>query len=87
MNLIPIDHSYAEEIFTTFDADVTKYMGPKPADDIIETQGFIDYSLKGLENGINLQLVITDKDTGEFYGCAGLHDINKNGRPIRASVR
>lgn len=75
--LKPIDMSYAEEIFTSFDKNVTHYMGPQPADTISETQAFIVYSLKSLQQGTNLQLVIIDKSNGDFFGCAGLHGIGE----------
>ncbi len=51
-------------------------MRPAPAKDIRETEDFIRKSLEGLKNGTNLQLVILDKDTREFTGCAGLHNLD-----------
>ncbi|PKO24737.1 MAG: N-acetyltransferase [Betaproteobacteria bacterium HGW-Betaproteobacteria-8] len=77
LRLLPIGQSYAEEIFRNFTAEITRYMYPKPPTEISETLAFIDYSLKALNDGNCLQLVVTDKTTNEFLGCAGLANIGK----------
>jgi ribosomal-protein-alanine N-acetyltransferase len=74
--LVPITVIHAEEIFTHFTIEITRYMFPKPATQIEETLEFINTSLIGLENGTNLQLVILHKDSEEFVGCAGLHNVD-----------
>lgn len=74
----PISYEYTDIIFKEFTQEITKYMAPKPAENIEETKAFIEQSLKGLESGINLQMVIVNKARNEFIGCIGLHDINKN---------
>lgn len=74
--LLPIEGKYANEIYKEFTHEVTKYMFPKPADNIEETFGFIHSALQGLEKGNNLQMVIVLKNTKEFIGCIGLHDID-----------
>jgi [ribosomal protein S5]-alanine N-acetyltransferase len=51
----PISMEYAAVIFACFDASVTKYMYPKPAERIQETYAFINDSIAGLKNGTNLQ--------------------------------
>ncbi len=73
--LIPINSDYAEDIFINFTSEITTYMFPRPATEICETLNFIKTSVNGLENGTNLQLVILHKDSKEFIGCAGLHNI------------
>lgn len=75
--IVPITQDYADEIFTTFTAEITVYMLPKPADRIEEIQSFITESQKTNAEGTNLQLVILNKETGEFLGCVGLHQLNK----------
>jgi RimJ/RimL family protein N-acetyltransferase len=75
--LVPINLSYAGDIFRNFTAEITLYMYPKPAKQIDETLEFINSSLKGLANGTNLQLVIIGKVAKEFIGCAGLHDVGQ----------
>ena len=75
--LLPINLSYAEEIFRNFTAEITQYMFPKSPKYISETLDFINSALKGLEDGTNLNLVILDKDTKEFIGGAGLHNVGQ----------
>lgn len=73
---VPISEKYKHDIFNTFTPEVAKYMYPKPHDDISETEGFILMSLKGIEAGNNLQMVILKKSNNEFLGCSGLHNFN-----------
>jgi len=74
--LKPITLDFAEDIFNEFSWDITKYMYPKPAEKIEETYDFIKNSLMNLKNGIDLQMVIINKNEDEFIGCIGLHNIN-----------
>jgi len=70
-----IDYHYAEDIFKEFNATITKYMGPKTADNIDETRSFITHAIECLKNGTELHMIITKKDNNEFIGCVGLHGI------------
>ncbi len=74
--LVPISMEYRDEIFKEFSAEITVYMYPAPAKDISETEEWINFSLNGLREKSNLQLVILEKDSGEFLGCAGLHNVH-----------
>lgn len=74
--LIPITMDYAEVIFDEFTPEVTFYMHPRSPHRIEETIHFIRESLIGLERGTNLQLVVLKKETLEFLGCTGLHDLS-----------
>ena len=71
-----ISLEYKEDIFREFTPEVTVYMSPKPADTIEETISFIESSIQSNTERKNLQIVITDKNTGEFLGCGGLHHID-----------
>jgi len=73
ISLLPINESYASEIFKEFDSEITRYMLPKPAGNIEETLTFIHNSLDGMREGKELVLVVTKRDDGEFLGCCGLH--------------
>lgn len=75
--LVPMAMEYKEEIFKEFTSEITNYMYPAPAKDIAETECFIADSLRGLNKNTNLQLVILDKDSQEFFGCAGLHHVDR----------
>ncbi|BAZ10167.1 hypothetical protein NIES4071_19810 [Calothrix sp. NIES-4071] len=59
--LKPIAMQYKSEIFKEFTTEITTYMMPRPANDVFETESFINESVKGLNQGSNLQLVIIKK--------------------------
>ncbi|OKH51519.1 GNAT family N-acetyltransferase [Calothrix sp. HK-06] len=73
--LKPIAMQYKSEIFKEFINEIAIYMTPRPAIDIFETESFINESITGLTEGSNLQLVIIKKDTQEFLGCTGIHNL------------
>ena len=73
VRLVSISSAYEQNIFEEFTSDITTYMIPKPADTIEETRAFIDSSLEGFTRADNFVFVILDKQTGEFFGCCGLH--------------
>lgn len=73
VRLVTISGKFEEDIFSEFTSDITRYMMPKPADDVAETRAFIADSLQGMKEGDNVQLVILRKDDDEFLGCCGLH--------------
>jgi ribosomal-protein-alanine N-acetyltransferase len=76
LRLVPISYKYSEIIFFEFTERVTKYLIPKPTGDIVDTENFISESLDNLAKGTDLQLVVLEKKTGEFLGCAGLHHLD-----------
>ena len=71
---------YAEDIFAEFTDEVTKLMYPRAPVEIEETKTFIATSIANLREGSHLQMVILDKATGQFLGCAGLHEL-ESARP------
>ena len=73
VRLLSITEAFTQDIFAEFSNDVTTYMFPKPATSIEQTKAFIQSSLAAFGEANNLQLVISDKITGEFLGCCGLH--------------
>lgn len=74
--LIPITMDYAENIFDEFTDEITQYMYPQTPRRIQETESFIREAQIGLYRESDLQLVILNKETGEFMGCAGLHNLD-----------
>ena len=72
-----ISLAYKQQIFDTFTEEITTYMYPRPAKNLIETASFIKSSLEGMKNEHELILVILKKDDQEFLGCAGIHGINR----------
>ncbi|MBN2795197.1 MAG: GNAT family N-acetyltransferase [Clostridia bacterium] len=67
-----------EPVFKNFTKDIATYMGPQPSEDISGVYTFVKSSLTGLKEGTNLQMVILRKETEEFLGCVGLHDLNQD---------
>ena len=72
---VPIGLHYARDIFEHFTSQITRYMYPCPPANLRETEILIHYSIQDLKNGTDLQLVILDKNTREFLGCSGLHNL------------
>lgn len=75
LRLEPISMDYAEVVFTEFTHEITRFMYPRAAEKIEETQEFISRSIANLRDGSHLTTVILDGATGEFLGCAGLHEL------------
>ncbi|WP_252179479.1 GNAT family N-acetyltransferase [Endozoicomonas sp. 4G] len=72
LKLVSISDKYAKEIFCEFSEEVTRYMAPKPTENINETLDFISCSIEGMKAKQQLVLVITSlKD--EFLGCVALY--------------
>lgn len=67
---------YKDAIFREFTGEITTYMFPKPAERIEETIVFIETSMRQNKDGSNFQIVIIDKERGDFLGCGGLHHID-----------
>ena len=74
--LVPISKKHAKDIFREFNEEITNYMIPKPQESVQKVEEWIADSLRRMRKGSNLQLVIIEKQTGEFLGCAGLHEVN-----------
>ena len=73
LRLVPIEGRHAADIFGTFSAEVTRFMVPKPAADISETEDFVRSCIDALKEKSDIQLAICDKKSGEFLGVCGLH--------------
>jgi len=84
---VPISMKYKEEIFKEFTKTVTKYMYPKAPDNIEDTEGFINHSLKWLKEGTNLQLIILHKETEEFIWCVWLHNLGANKKEFGVRIK
>jgi RimJ/RimL family protein N-acetyltransferase len=78
LRLEPIATGHAPAVFASFNARITRYMNPAPAEDISETLAFIESARAALAVGEELVMAILDGANGDFLGVAGLHGI---GRP------
>ena len=77
LSYLVVNDSFKEDIFRELTPTVAKFLPFIPTGKIEDTQGFIDYSLGVLEQGTDITLVAVDKDTKEFIGCCGIHDVNQ----------
>lgn len=76
IKLRPITIEDKDDIFKEFTKEIVTYMYPPVPKSIDETIDFIESSIATMEAGLNIQLCITDSNTGEFLGCVGLHRID-----------
>jgi lysophospholipase L1-like esterase/RimJ/RimL family protein N-acetyltransferase len=74
--LKPVTYEYAHDIFTHFNYEITRYMYPKPADDINDTLAFIKSSIDKYNAGEEIVFTAILKETNEFIGCMGIHHLN-----------
>jgi len=72
-----ITFDYKYDIFKEFTPEITTHMFPRPADQIKETEEFIESSIKENKKGNNFQIVILDKKSKDFLGCGGVHHIDR----------
>lgn len=75
LKFIVVSENYKYDIFSELTDNVAKFLPFIPTYKIEDTQGFIDYSLNQLHLGKDITLVATDRNSGEFIGCCGIHDI------------
>lgn len=74
VTLTPIAQDAAEDVLREFTAEVTRYMLPKPVEDMVQVRGFIDASRANMAAGDELVLTIRRRASGEFLGVCGLHN-------------
>lgn len=76
LTLKPISSAYESDIFREFTEEVSKYTFPQPTGDIADTRAFIAGAREEMDRGTDLTVVVIDRATGTFLGCAGLHRID-----------
>ena len=74
--LQPIALEFKQDIFQEFTSEITYLMFPKPAENIQETEYFIQTSIQQRHNKTDLALTILRQQTNEFLGICGIHKIN-----------
>lgn len=75
LKFIIVNDQYVEDIFNALTPTVAKFLPFIPTGKKEDTYGFVAYSLGQLEKEKDITLLATDKETGEFIGCCGIHDI------------
>ncbi len=73
--LIPVNPDYTFDIWNESTPEITEFLPFDRTETAEGTQGFIDFAKGQLEAGKELAMVILDKNSQEFIGCCGLHDI------------
>jgi RimJ/RimL family protein N-acetyltransferase/lysophospholipase L1-like esterase len=74
--LTPITMEFVDLIYRYFTDEITFYMYPKPPNNIEETIAFVSQSIKNYEQKEEIVFVALDKDTQEFLGLTGIHEIH-----------
>ena len=77
LNYTIVSDNYVEDIFKELTPTVAKFLPFIPTGKKEDTFGFVAYSLGQLEKEKDITLVASDKETGEFIGCCGIHDIGE----------
>ncbi|MEZ0542472.1 GNAT family N-acetyltransferase [Fibrella arboris] len=75
LRLLPVTEAYTDLIFREFTPEVATYMYPRPATERSETEAFVEAAKAANKEGSSLNMVITDRQSGDFIGCAGLHKL------------
>ncbi len=81
LRLVPIASVYRKAIFEAFTETVARYTYPQPTGNIADIDTFISESSESMAREENLQYIVLLKETGEFIGCAGLHNIPAKPEP------
>ncbi|MFD2177679.1 GNAT family N-acetyltransferase [Veronia pacifica] len=68
LTLQPIHERFANDILTEFTAEITRYMLPKPVEDLDQVMDFIDGAKKAMCDGIDLVYAVCHKGSREFLG-------------------
>lgn len=76
LELAPVSDEFVQEMFNEFTQEITTYMHPRAPQHIGEIQDFVTASQDGMRMGKELVCSFFRKDTHEFLGNSGLHDID-----------
>ncbi len=75
LKLIPLSMEYADIIFKEFTEEITTYMFPRSPKKIAETIEYINSMKPKIKSGEELPVAILNKETGEFLGGGGVHNL------------
>ena len=75
LSLVPLSETYAQTICEEFTEEITTYMFPRSPKKIEETLAYIHTMIPKIAKGEELAVVILSKDTGEFLGGGGAHNL------------
>lgn len=78
LKLVPVSEQYKADILAEFTPEITRYMPYTPNGEEQEIQEFLDKAKLGLINRTDIVLAVIDKESKEFIGCCGIHDITEH---------
>ena len=73
--LVPVSQSHTLDVFENFNLDIILYMAPSVASHINETKEVIQSFIDQRKNDTDHVYAITLKDSNEFIGLVGLHNL------------
>lgn len=76
LRLVPISEEYAEDIFREFTEEITLYMYSRSPKQIEETLQYVRKARGEIEAGTDFPVVVLRKESGEFLGGGGLHNLD-----------
>lgn len=76
LKLVALSKQYARDIFENLTEEITTYMNPRSPKAIEEVLAYIHAQIPKMERGEEMPVVILDKETGEFLGAGGAHQLN-----------
>jgi len=76
LSLIPTSFKFFDQIYAEFTSEITTYMYPAPYKNEDVLAGYLNEGIDSQIKGKNIQLIITNKFTGEFYGRVFLQGID-----------
>lgn len=75
LKLVALSQEYARDIFENLTDEVTTYMMTAAPKKIEDTLAYIHGQIPKIQRGEDFPVVILDKETGEFLGGSGAHDL------------
>ncbi len=76
LRLVPLTQKYAADIFREFTTEVVVWMVPSVPKSVTDTEQFIMESTLKRVAGTEIVFAVLEKETDEFLGCTGIHEIN-----------
>lgn len=73
IRLVPATAEFGDDLFREFTPEITRYMMPKPCERREELDAILAIFAEQRAKGLELIFAVTNKASGEFIGCCGLH--------------
>lgn len=77
LNLVPVAKEHAKEIFQEYREPITQFMNYGAPDNLASVESRIQQRVSDMKAGLQLYMVVLQKDSGEFLGCFALEDLSE----------